>query len=132
MALFFCPFCAEANWALVASIALAVVVGALCQALGLYLGTRRSIQQVSNTLHDWAERLSANPKDGGQYHAAPFEEIEPIGAALSGLKAEIDVLEQTARQQGALTTLRGVGHDILNPVARNEAPARAPRNHART
>lgn len=108
----------EANWALIVSIALAVIVGAFCQALGLYLGTRRSIQQVSGTLHDWAERLSANPKGGGQYYAAPFVEIEPIGAALSGLKAEIDALEHTARQQGALTTLRGVGHDILNPVAR--------------
>lgn len=109
---------ASTNWALVLSVALAVIAGTLLQGLGIYLGMLRSVGRVSVVLSAWAERLSKNPKNDGQYYAAPFSEIEPIGAALSGLKAEIDALEYNARQQGALTTLRGVGHDILNPVAR--------------
>jgi signal transduction histidine kinase len=109
---------ASTNWALVLSVALAVVSGALFQGLGIYFGMLRSVGRVSGVLSSWAERLSKNPKDDGHYHAAPFSEIEPIAAALSGLKGEIDALEKAARDQGALTTLRGVGHDILNPVAR--------------
>jgi signal transduction histidine kinase len=54
----------------------------------------------------------------GAANAAPFQELEGIENALSGLKSEITALEETARSQGAMTTLRGVGHDILNPVSR--------------
>ena len=108
----------EANWSLVLSVALAVIVGMLFQGLGFYYNLMRSIHRVSETLISWAKKLSANPKDQINYQAAPFTEIEPIGTALAGLKSEIDALEKAARQQGALTTLRGVGHDILNPVSR--------------
>jgi signal transduction histidine kinase len=34
------------------------------------------------------------------------------------MKDYITALETNAREQGALVTLRGIGHDILNPVAR--------------
>ena len=108
----------EFNWAVVLSVALAVIIGALFQGVGLYLKVARAVHNVSIVLTSWAAGLSANPKDPKIYGKVPYSEIEPIGRALSGLKTEIDALEQAARQQGALTTLRGVGHDILNPVAR--------------
>lgn len=103
---------------MVLAIVLAVVSGALFQGLGIYFKVSRSVHKISETLARWAQGLSANPKNQSAYGLAPFTEIEPIGRALSGLKLEIDSLEQAARNQGALTTLRGIGHDILNPVAR--------------
>jgi signal transduction histidine kinase len=106
------------NWPMVLAIVLAVVSGALFQGLGIYFKVSRSVHKISETLARWAQGLSANPKNQSAYGLAPFTEIEPIGRALSGLKLEIDSLEQAARNQGALTTLRGIGHDILNPVAR--------------
>lgn len=106
------------NWPLVASVILTIVLGMLFQAFGFYFNIIKSIQAVGETLASWAQRLSANPKDISQYESAPFSEIEPIENALTGLRAEIDLLEKLAREEGALTTLRGIGHDILNPVAR--------------
>ncbi len=106
------------NWPLVGSVILAVVMGMLFQALGFYFNIISSIKAVSHTMASWAERLSISPKNFSRYESAPFSEIAPIENALNGLKSEIDLLEDLAREQGALTTLRGIGHDILNPVAR--------------
>ena len=106
------------DWPLVLSVTAAIIFGMLFQNLGFYLNLHKAIRSVSATMGNWAKKLSANPKDSTNYESAPFAEIEPIGLALAGLRKEIDVLENIARQQGALTTLRGVGHDILNPVSR--------------
>lgn len=103
---------------LVLSVTLAIIFGMLFQNLGFYFNLHKAIKSVSATIGNWANRLSANPKDAMNYESAPFEEIAPIGLALAGLRNEIDALENLARQQGALATLRGVGHDILNPVSR--------------
>ena len=108
----------KTNVSFIFSVLLAVVLGMFFQGIGFYFSMVRSIRTISQTLASWAQRLSTDPKDSSQYPAIPFTEIEPIGRALSGLKDEIDALEHAARQQGALTTLRGVGHDILNPVSR--------------
>ncbi len=106
------------DWSLVLSVTLAIIFGMLIQNLGFYLTLQKAIKAVSVTIGNWAKKLSINPKDTVNYESAPFKEIEPIGLALAGLRSEIDALEQAARQQGALTTLRGVSHDILNPVSR--------------
>ncbi len=106
------------DWSLVLSVTLAIVFGMLFQNLGFYLSLRKAIKAVSATIGNWAKKLSANPKDAANYESAPFGEIEPIEFELAGLRSEIASLESIARQQGAMTTLRGVGHDILNPVAR--------------
>lgn len=106
------------NLPLVLSVMLTIIAGMLFQNLGLYFSHVKVIKSVCQTLTDWAKSLSANPKNTATYQSAPFEEIKPIALALAGLKKEIDGLENFARQQGALTTLRGVGHDILNPVSR--------------
>lgn len=106
------------DWPLVLSVTLTIIIGMLLQSLGLYFSHLKVIKSVCETLTGWAKKLSANPKDAMNYASAPFDEIKPIELALAGLKNEIDELENMARQQGALTTLRGVGHDILNPVSR--------------
>lgn len=109
---------ASPNWTLVFGIALATICGMLLQGLGFYFNLRKVIGSVSQTLGEWARRLSTDPRDSANYSEAPFAEIEPIGRALAGLKSEIDALEAAAKEQGALVTLRGIGHDILNPVSR--------------
>ena len=108
----------QTNWSMVLSVLLAVIAGMLFLAFGFYFQQMRFVHAVSDAMTTWAKSLSINPKDPSNYVDAPFSEIAPVGAALAGLKNEIDALERAARQQGALTTLRGVGHDILNPVAR--------------
>lgn len=109
---------AKANWPLILGVALAVVVGMLFQGIGAYYNTLKSIRAVSAVLAAWAKKISENPKDQSAYSQVPFTEIAPVGRALHGMKDYIDALESNAREQGALTALRGIGHDILNPVAR--------------
>lgn len=106
------------NWSLIASVILAIILGMLFQAFGFYFNIVKSIKSVGATLGEWANQLSANPKDSSRFQSAPYLEIEPIEKALTGLNREIDLLENLAREQGSLNTLRGIGHDILNPVAR--------------
>jgi signal transduction histidine kinase len=108
----------QANWPLIFSVTLAIILGMSFQALGFYYNLLKSIKSVSLAIENWAQRLSADPKNSSSLDHAPFSEIEPIERALAGLRQEIDILENTAREQGALNTLRGVGHDILNPVSR--------------
>lgn len=109
---------AQANWSLIVGVALAVVLGMLFQGIGAYYNTLKSIRAVSTVLAAWAKKISENPKDQSAYGQAPFTEIVPVGNALHGMKDYIDALENNAREQGALVTLRGISHDILNPVAR--------------
>lgn len=90
----------------------------LFQGIGAYYNTLKSIRAVSAVLAAWAKKISENPKDQSAYGRAPYTEIVPVGRALHGMKDYIDALETNAREQGALITLRGIGHDILNPVAR--------------
>lgn len=106
------------DWPLVLSVTLAILVGMTFQGIGFYLSLVRAIKTVSQTLKAWASRLSVNPKNRMNYTEIPFAEIAPIESAFFGLRAEIDQLEEIARKEGALSTLRSVGHDILNPVAR--------------
>ncbi len=108
----------HANWPLIFSVTIAIVLGMSFQALGFYFNLLKSIKSVSSAIENWAKKLSANPKGPTSFDQAPFSEIEPIETALAGLRQEIDILENLAREQGALNTLRGVGHDILNPVSR--------------
>ena len=106
------------HWPLVASVMLATILGMIFQALGFYFNIVKSIKAVGATMESWAQKLSIHPKNVSKYETAPFSEVIPIETALKGLKNEIDLLEDLAREEGALTTLRGIGHDILNPVAR--------------
>lgn len=93
-------------------------MGMLIQGIGAYYNSLKSIRAVSAVLAGWAKKISENPKDQSSYREVPFAEIEPVGKALLGMKDYIDALESNAREQGALVTLRGIGHDILNPVSR--------------
>ncbi|MGE3261377.1 MAG: sensor histidine kinase [Bacteriovoracia bacterium] len=109
---------AKANWSLILGVAISIVLGMLFQGIGAYYKTLKSIRAVSAVLAAWAKKISENPKDQSAYTQVPFTEIAPVGNALHGMKDYIDALESNAREQGALVTLRGIGHDILNPVAR--------------
>ncbi len=109
---------AQTDWLLVLGVALAVILGMLIQGFGAYRNTMKSIREVSSTLTAWAKKIAENPKDQSEYCKVPFAEIAPVGNALLGMKDYINTLETHAREQGALVTLRGIGRDILNPVAR--------------
>ena len=106
------------NWGFAVVITAFFTVIMLLQNFGFYTNVVREISKVSTTLKLWADRLLKNPKGVSVDVSAPFSEIAPIERALSHLTDEIHVLENAARAEGALTTLRGVGHDILNPVSR--------------
>ncbi|MDZ4661243.1 MAG: HAMP domain-containing sensor histidine kinase [Pseudomonadota bacterium] len=108
----------KANWPLIFSVTLVMIFGMSFQAFGFYFNLLKAVRSVSETIGNWAKKLSDNPKAPTVYDSAPFTEMEPIENALAGLRREIDILERLAREQGALNTLRGIGHDILNPVSR--------------
>lgn len=108
----------QLNFSLIGLIVLTVLFGMLFQSFVFYVNFVKAIKLIGNTLTVWANHLSSNPKDVAHYKNIPFIEIEPVTHALKGLKNEIDLLENLAREQGSLETLRGIGHNILNPVAR--------------
>jgi two-component system, NtrC family, nitrogen regulation sensor histidine kinase NtrY len=93
-------------------------VGMLVQAFGFYVGLTNATNKVGQSLKEWAGRISLHPKNRDNYATTPYSEIAPIEAALHGLSSEIETLTDLARKEGALSTLRSVGHDILNPVSR--------------
>ena len=106
------------NWPMIVAVILAIIFGMLFQAAGFYFNIIKEIKIVGKTLVQWAGIISTNQKNISNYPSAPYSEIEPIEKAIFGLKKEIDLLEDLARDQGALKTLRGISHDILNPVSR--------------
>ena len=106
------------NWNYAIGITLFFFLIMLIQNFGFYFNVVREVSSVSKTLADWALKLKSNPKSLDVSNEVPYEEIEPIQSALGHLNKEIGQLEAIARTEGALKTLRGVGHDILNPVSR--------------
>lgn len=106
------------NWGFAVMLTCLFFVIAMIQNFGLYAKSIREISVVSETLAKWSAKLLQNPKNISLTEGAPFNELAPIGNALSQLTYEISALENAARDEGALTTLRAVGHDILNPVSR--------------
>ena len=106
------------NWPMVLSVVLAILIGMSFQTIGYYVGLSKAIAKVGKTLRDWSQKLSLNPKNRTNYTDAPFSEIGSIELALARLRGEIDDLYALAKKEGALETLRSVGHDILNPVSR--------------
>ncbi len=106
------------NWGFAVAITAFFTLIMVLQNFGFYANVVREISKVSATLKQWSDRLLKNPKELTVDGSAPFSEIAPIERALSRLTGEIQVLENAARAEGALVTLRGVGHDILNPVSR--------------
>lgn len=106
------------DWTSAVAVATVFFFGMLIQILGMYSNLSRTMVRIGDTLSGWSIRLSSDPKAERSNEHAPFSEFEPIEAALSQLNLEISQLEAVARKEGALQTLRGFGHDILNPVAR--------------
>lgn len=106
------------NWTFAVVLTLLFFLISVIQNFGLYAKSLREISRVSTILATWSKQLLANPKSISVAESAPFSELAPVENALSQLTHEIVELERAARSEGALTTLRAVGHDILNPVAR--------------
>ena len=106
------------HWEIILAVSLALLLGMLSLAFVLQSQFMKSISVVSTTMQDWSEHLRHNPKDSQNFETAPFKELEPIAYSLRGLNKEISELENLAQKRGSLNTLRSIGHDILNPVAR--------------
>lgn len=106
------------NWTFAIALTLLFFAISLFQNFGFYAKSLREISNVSSILTSWSENLLANPKAPTLDKSAPYSELQPVEYALSQLTHEIAELERAARNEGALTTLRAVGHDILNPVSR--------------
>lgn len=93
-------------------------VGMLLQLAGLYVKLSGTLRPIMAAITGWSERLSRDPKASREQSPAPFSEFDPVEVAISKLNLEIAQLETIARKEGALEMLRGLGHDILNPVSR--------------
>lgn len=108
----------DIHWEIILAVSLGLLLGMLSLAFLLQSQFMKSIRVVSTTMQDWSDHLRYNPKDSQNFATAPFKELEPIAHSLHGLNKEISELENLAQKRGSLNTLRSLGHDILNPVAR--------------
>jgi signal transduction histidine kinase len=106
------------NWTLAITVAAVFLLGMMVQIFGMYANLSRTMNRIGKTLSDWSSHLLTDSKAGFQRGRPPFAEFEPIESALAQLNFEISQLQSVAREEGALQTLRGFGHDILNPVSR--------------
>jgi signal transduction histidine kinase len=95
----------------------AICVGSLIQAVGLSRRFVRLAGGVGSQLNEWADHIRSNPKAPIVESGIPYEDLKPLGDALSGLNQEIVRLETQARESATLSIIRGVGHDILSPVS---------------
>ena len=106
------------NFRLLFAFFFAIFAGSLIQAFGI---SRRFIQlfsSVGDQLEQWANHIRDNPKMPLSTAQAPFDELQSLHAALSGLNDEIRRLEVEAQDSAKLSIIRGIGHDILTPVSR--------------
>lgn len=106
------------EWASIALIALVLICSLFVQALGTYVSFSRMIRKSGGLIQTWAESVAKSPKTASLNQRAPFDELVGVSTALSHLRETIQTLETQAQERGALTTLQGIGHDILNPVSR--------------
>lgn len=108
----------QTNWIAAFGVVSVFIFGMLLQIAGMYSSVNRTMTKLSTTIEHWSQRICTHPKRAFASNRAPFSEFDQIESALGKLTTEIAQLESIARKEGALQTLRGMGHDILNPVAR--------------
>lgn len=106
------------HWEIILIVAITLFAGMLSLASLLQYQFMKLINVVSNTMKDWGDHLRLDPKNSQKFKEAPYSELESIAQSLRGLNKEISDLESSAHKRGSLNTLRSIGHDILNPVAR--------------
>lgn len=75
-------------------------------------------RNLGKEILNWSERLRSNPKDLTPLSDPPFSELLPLKYAIEGLNDQIEKFEQTATDRAKFLILRGIGHDLLTPVAR--------------
>lgn len=106
------------NWNFIITIFSVFTLGYFVLVMIFIRLSKRASSELSNELLLWSERLKANPKDAAPLEAPPFAELMPLKSAIEGLNLQIKQFEQTASDRTSFLILRGIGHDLLNPVSR--------------
>jgi signal transduction histidine kinase len=106
----------KVDWAFAGGFGLAILCGFLVQSCGLIYRMLAATTELSKRMASWADQLKRDPKGKDEFQGEPFAELMPVREALIGLGDEIQRLEDRARDDGKLIVLRGIAHDILNPV----------------
>lgn len=105
------------DWVFVLIVFLIFGSGYMVQLFSLGKITKKSLNQLGQEIELWSLRLSGNPKDRTPLSKAPFSELIPLKEAIEGLNTQIEKFENDASQKAKLMVLRGIAHDILEPVS---------------
>jgi signal transduction histidine kinase len=107
----------QVDWTFVIIVFLIFGLGYLTQLFALGRIAKISLSRLANEIEAWSLRLKDNPKDTNPLNKAPFAELIPLKDAIEGLNSQIDRFENEASQKAKMLVLRGIAHDILEPVS---------------
>lgn len=107
----------QVDWTFVIIVFLIFGLGYLTQLFALGRIAKISLSRLANEIEAWSLRLKENPKDTNPLNKAPFAELIPLKDAIEGLNSQIDRFENEASQKAKMLVLRGIAHDILEPVS---------------
>lgn len=105
------------DWTFVIIVFVIFSLGYLTQLFALGRITKISLNRLANEIEAWSSRLIENPKDTNPLNKAPFTELIPLKDAIEGLNLQIDRFENEASHKAKMLVLRGIAHDILEPVS---------------
>jgi signal transduction histidine kinase len=106
----------QLDWVFVIIVFLIFGIGYLTQLFALGKIAKNSLNHLGSEIERWSFRLKKNPKDTAPLSKAPYSELIPLKEAIEGLNSQIFKFENEASQKAKLLVLRGIAHDILEPV----------------
>lgn len=107
----------QVDWTFVIIVFLIFGLGYLTQLFALGRIAKISLGRLATEIEAWSLRLKENPKETNPLNKAPFAELIPLKDAIEGLNSQIDRFENEASQKAKILVLRGIAHDILEPVS---------------
>lgn len=105
------------DWIFLATVFFVFAAGYIAVFLGVTQVTKSTMEMLADGLEKWSKRLSRDPKDMKSLSETPFEELIPLKAAIEGLNQKIEEFESRAAERAKLLVLRGIAHDLIEPVS---------------
>lgn len=107
----------RSDWFFLATVFFVFAIGYVAVFLGVTQVTKSTMEMLADGLEKWSRRLSHDPKDTKSLSETPFKELMPLKAAIEGLNQKIEEFESRAAERAKLLVLRGIAHDLMEPVS---------------
>ena len=107
----------QPDWFFLFIVSIVFALGYFAVFFGVTRITKSTMEMLADGLEKWSNRLSRDPKDVKSLSETPFKELMPLKTAIEGLNRKIEEFESKAAEKAKLLVLRGIAHDLLEPVS---------------